>query len=94
MSQQSAFRGIQGIREIKTRMTALVAWYQQFKPGLREIVIDRKDYDLIARWPNAATVEDFDVTDNGIFFQGMRLTYTTGQGRYEKRQGPEQTSIT
>lgn len=93
MTNTSSFRGIQGIREIKTRMTQLVAWYRQFKPELREIVIERVDYDLIERWPKAANVEGFDVTDNGIFFSGMRLTYTTGQGRYDKRQGPEQTVI-
>lgn len=93
MTNTSAFRGIQGIREIKTRMETLVDWYRQFKPGLRELVVDRKDYDLIARWPKAANVEGFDVTDNGIFFSGMRLTYATGQGRYDKRQAPEQTVI-
>lgn len=93
MTQQSAFRGIQGIREIKTRMATLVSWYQTFKPDLKEIVIERVDYDLVARWPRAAAVEEFDVTDNGIFFKGMRLTYTTGQGRYEKPTGPEQAVI-
>lgn len=94
MSQPSSFRGIQGIREIKTRMQALVKWYAQFKPDVTELVIERKDYDLIERWPKAANVEGFDVTDNGIFFSGMRLTYTTGQGRYDKQQGPQQTVIT
>jgi hypothetical protein len=94
MSQPNSFRGIQGIREIKARMQTLVAWYQKFKPELREIVIERKDYDLIERWPRAAGFEGFDVTDNGVFFSGMRLTYTTGEGRYDKRQGPEQTVIT
>jgi hypothetical protein len=93
MTNTSSFRGIQGIREIKARMTQLVAWYAKHKPEVRELVIERTDYDLIARWPKAANVEGFDVTDNGIFFSGMRLTYTTGQGRYEKRQGPEQALI-
>lgn len=94
MSQISSFRGIQGIREIKARMNTLVAWYEKHKPEVRELVIERKDYDLIERWPKAANVEEFNVTDNGIFFKGMRLTYTTGQGRYEKPKGPEQAVIT
>jgi len=94
MSQPSAFRGIQGIREIKARMRTLVAWYREFKPEIQEIVVERKDYDLIERGPRAAGVEGFDVTDNGVFFSGMRLTYATGEGRYDKRQGPEQTVIT
>ena len=75
-------------------MATLVTWYQKFKPDMQELVVDRKDYDLIERWPKAAGVEGFDVTDNGVFFQGMRLTYTTGQGRYEKPAGPEQAVIT
>lgn len=94
MSQPNSFRGIQGIRETKSRMQALVAWYQKFKPEITELVIERNDYDLIERWPRAAGVEGFDVTDNGVFFAGMRLTYATGQGRYDKQQGPEQAVIT
>lgn len=93
MSNTSSFRGIQGIRDIKARMATLVAWYEKHKPEVRELVVERTDYDLIERWPKAASVEEFDVTDNGIFFKGMRLTYTTGQGRYEKPTGPEQTVI-
>lgn len=93
MAIQSSFRGIQGIREIKARLLPLLEWYRQFKPEVSELVCEREDYDLIARWPKAANVEGFDVTDNGIFFKGMRLTFATGEGRYEKRQGPQQAVI-
>lgn len=94
MSQQSAFRGIQGIREIRARMTTLVAYYQRFRPDVNELVCSRKDYDLIARWPRAANAEGFLISDSGIFYEGLRLTYDTGQGRYDKAQAPEQTVIT
>lgn len=93
MSHASAFRGIQGIREVKARMLPLLAWYRRFKPDINEIIIARKDYDLLARWPKAANVEGFLAGPNGIFYEGLRLTFDTGQGRYEKRQGPEQTVI-
>ena len=93
MSNTSSFRGIQGIREIKARMTTLVAYYAKFRPDVQELVCSRKDYDLIARWPKAANVEGFLISDAGIFYEGLRLTYDTGQGRYDKRQAPEQTVI-
>lgn len=86
------FRGIKGIREIKARMIELVEWYRQFKPSVTEIVLERKDYDLIVRWPKAADFEGFVHSDNGVFYDGFRLTYDTGQGRYHKHQ-PEQAVI-
>lgn len=94
MTATSTFRGIQGIREAKAKMQKLVAWYRKFKPDVTEIVVSRKDYDLIARWPKAANAEEFLIGPNGIFYEGLRLTFDTGQGRYDKRQGPEQTVIT
>jgi hypothetical protein len=94
MSHQSSFRGIQGIREIKTRMNALVDYYRKFRPDVNELVCSRKDYDLVARWPKAANAEGFLISDSGIFYEGLRLTYDTGQGRYDKTQAPEQTVIT
>lgn len=54
MTQESSFRGIQGIRQIKARMGPLTAWYKKFKPNVHELILDRADYDLIARWPKAA----------------------------------------
>jgi hypothetical protein len=90
---ESTFRGIKGIRDIKARMVGLAKWYRQFKPGVTEIILERKDYDLIARWPKAADVEGFVVSHNGIFFDGFRLTFDTGQGRYNKNQGPQQAVI-
>lgn len=94
MSNTSSFRGIQGIREIRARLNPLAEWYERFKPEVTELVCSRKDYDLIARWPKAAEVEGFVLSHNGIFYEGLRLTYDTGQGRYDKRQSPEQQVIT
>jgi hypothetical protein len=90
---QSSFRGIKGIRDIKAELEPLAKWYAQFKPDVNDLTCSRVDYDLIARWPKAADLEGFSVTHNGIFFQGMRLTYDTGQGRYEKPAAPEQAVI-
>lgn len=94
MSTANAFRGIKGIQEIMVRMAALVEYYERFRPDVKELVCERKDYDLIARWPKAANVEGFLISDAGIFYRGLRLTYDTGQGRYDKSKAPEQTVIT
>jgi hypothetical protein len=91
---ESSFRGIKGIQDIKKKMSVLVEFYERFKPEVKELACSRVDYDLIARWPRAASVEGFAVTDNGIFFHGLRLTFDTGQGRYQKPQLPEQAVIT
>lgn len=90
----NAFRGIKGIRDIKAEIEPLEKWYRAFRPEVQVLTISRIDYDLIARWPKAAHVEGFDVTDNGIFFRGMRLSYDSGEGRYVKPPVPEQTVIT
>lgn len=89
----SPFRGIQGIREAKTRMLPLISWYRKYKPEVQEICISRTDYDLIARWPKAANSEDFVFSDSGIWYEGLRLTYDTGEGRYVKSPRPEQEVI-
>lgn len=89
----NSFRGIKGIRDIKAEMLPLVDWYRKFKPGVDVLTCSRVDYDLIARWPKAASFEGFDITDNGIFFKGLRLSYDTGEGRYEKPAAPEQQVI-
>lgn len=93
MSGQGSFRGSQGIREIKAKMANLVRFYSQFRPDVQELVCSRADYDLIARWPSAANAEGFVISDNGIYYRGLRLTYDTGQGRYDKRSSPSQTVI-
>jgi hypothetical protein len=90
---QSSFRGIKGIRDIKAELQPLAEWYLKFKPEVDTLTCSRIDYDLIARWPRAANVEGFDVTDNGIFFKGLRLSYDTGEGRYVKPAAPDQQVI-
>ena len=92
-AQLSSFRGIQGIRDIKRKMSALVDFYQKFRPDVQELALSRSDYDLITRWPKAAQIEGFSITDNGVFYAGLRLTFDTGSGRYDKRSKPSQGVI-
>lgn len=93
MANVCAHRGIQGIRDIKQRMQQLVKFYGEFRPDVHDLTCRREDYDLIQRWPRAAHVEGFVVSDNGIYFQGLRLAYDTGPGRYVQPATPEQQVI-
>jgi hypothetical protein len=81
----NSFRGIQGIREIRVRIKPIVEWTKRFKPEQRTLTLERKDFDLIARWPKAANAEEFVISHNGIFYDGLQLKYSSGHGRYETR---------
>ena len=74
-------------------MQPLAQWYAKFKPNATELCLERKDYDLLARWPKAGAVEGFLYSPRGIHFEGLRLTYDTGSGRYSKLSKPEQAVI-
>lgn len=89
----SAFRGTKAIQDVKQRMQPLADWFTKFKPEVRELVVERKDYDLIARWPKAAHAEDIEVTHNGIFWGRFQLAYDSGEGRYLKPEAPKQEVI-
>lgn len=99
MAIESAFRGLRGIEEIITRITPLMNWTKQFKPDQKCLRLERKDYDLIKRWPKASNVLGITVLQAGqggveLWWRGLELTYATGQGRYEKLAAPIQTDIT
>jgi hypothetical protein len=89
----SAFRGSKAIQDVIERMKPLAEWYERFKPEVRELVVERTDYDLIARWPRAAHALDIEVTHNGSFWKRFQLAYDSGEGRYLKPPEPEQASI-
>lgn len=88
-----SLRGIKGIREIKVKALPLIRWYQQFRPDVRDFTLAKKDFDLIARWPKASRFEGFDITDNGIFYEGLKMRWDMSEGRYNVPEGPEQQVI-
>lgn len=65
MAIESAFRGLRGIEEIITRITPLMNWTKQFKPDQKCLRLERKDYDLIKRWPKASNVLGITVLQAG-----------------------------
>jgi hypothetical protein len=87
----SISRGYRGIEEIKARMTPLMEWTKQFKPEQQHLCLQRKDYDLIKRWPKAAHCHEIEVLSTGeIWWRGLELVYDSGMGRYAKPRVPQQ----
>ena len=93
MAEGSSFRGYWAIREVIDRMDPLVDWTKQFKPQQRHVTLPRKDFDLIRRWPKAASVLNIDVHESDVMYKGLELTYDGGPRRYGERDLPQQTDI-
>lgn len=89
----SYFRGMRAIEEVLERLKPLAEWTKQFKPEQRHIVLQKKDFDVIERWPKAARVVGFHVGEHGVYYQNLRLYPDHGRGRYVKPQAPEQAVI-
>ncbi len=81
---QSYFRGYWSIMEVVERMRPLADWMERFKPGQKELTLIRKDWDLIARWPKAASLFDIAVDEKGLHWRGFQLKPDGKPGRYEK----------
>lgn len=89
----SVSRGYWGIREITERMQPLVDWIKKFQPTQRCLTLNRKDYDLIKRWPKAGHSLGIDYTSTEIWWQGLELVYDSGLSRYAKVSKPQQSDI-
>ena len=76
------FKGMRGIEEVVMRMRPLFDFYKDFRPDIQHIAIPRKDFDLVRRWPKAAHLCGFDVTEDGIYYGGLRVLHDTSEARY------------
>jgi hypothetical protein len=85
MTTESVFRGMRGIEEVTQKMKKLVEFYRLHKPRVTTITLARVDYDLIKRWPKAASACGFDVTHNGVFYKGYELRFAAGAPRYSPK---------
>jgi len=84
MSGASSFRGYWSIGELVERMVALAQHNERFRPDIKHLTLDRRDIDLIRRWPKAATAHQITVSKAGCFWRGFELREKAGLGRYEK----------
>jgi len=89
----SLFRGYRSIEEVRKRAEPLADWIKRHKPDQTYLTLQKKDYDLVVRWPKAAHAHEIEVTQSGVWFRGLQLTYDGGPGRYQKLEGPKQVDI-
>lgn len=81
----SVFRGYHGIKEILDEITPLVDFILKYKPSLKHMTLNRKSYDLIARWPKAGAMHGFEYSKEGIVsYKGIVLGYDKRPGRYSE----------
>lgn len=92
---ESNFRGYHAIGEVMQRMTKLAEWTRQFKPNQQHLTLQRKDYDLLRRWPKASAMYSVSVVgkEKELWFRGLELTYDGGPKRYAKQAPPQQVDI-
>lgn len=88
MAEPSYFRGLRGIQEIRDdKLRRLAEWLKANRPSCRQLTLKRKDYDLIARYPKAAGLAGFTVSDGSIFYDGFELRWDRSPGRYAPSEG-------
>jgi hypothetical protein len=93
MADAPSFRGYWAIREVVERLAPLAEWTKRFKPNQQHLTLQRKDYDLILRWPKAAHVNDVTVINGEAWYHGLELTYDGGPRRYQPPVLPRQVDV-
>jgi len=78
------FRGFHAIGEVAKKAQRIADHAGKFSRDLRVLRLYRTDYDLVARWPNAAKMHGFEFSEGVISFKGFRVAYSTGPERYAK----------
>lgn len=80
---ESYFRGLRGIQEIRDdKLRRLAEWMKANRPTCTTITLKRKDYDLIARYPKAASLAGFTVQDGVVTYEGFTLHWDKTPERY------------
>lgn len=82
--KDSYFRGYAGMQDIHLMVTGLADWLKRHRPSCRQITLRAKDFDYVRRWPKAASMHGFTVTETGATFDGFELRRAAGPKRYEK----------
>lgn len=75
------FRGFHAIGEV-AKKARRIADNAAFLPNVRTLRLYRRDYDLVARWPNAAKLHGFEFTAGVMSFHGFQLAYDHTAQRY------------
>jgi hypothetical protein len=83
---ESTFRGYWSIKEVTDNMDRLANWMVANKPECGVMTLQRKDYDLLKRWPKAAQVLNVTFAESGEpCYRGFELHYDNKPPRYVKK---------
>lgn len=84
----SHFRGYHSIKEIVDYMEPLGEWMKKYKPDSRELTLKGPDFDLIKRWPKAASMFHIRQNEAGeLSWDVFRLKRDKKPPRYDKKAG-------
>ncbi len=78
------FRGFHAIGEVAKKAQRIADHAGRFTRGMVILRLYRTDYDLVARWPNAAKMHGFEFSEGLISFKGFRVAYSSGAERYAR----------
>lgn len=78
----SYFRGYHAIGEVAAKAKRLAEHAGRFTRDLKVLRLYRRDYDLVARWPNAAKLHGFEFTGAVISYGGFRIDCDRTPERY------------
>ena len=93
MTNQSSFRGYWAIDAVRKQLRPVVERLDEIGKHDAVVSLFPVDFDLVRRWPKAASIHGFTVTDDGVYFQGHPVTRYVGIGRYEAPQESTQAVI-
>src|SRR6185312_6136350 len=91
MAGECYFRGLFGIEASRDdKLKRLSEWLKANRPSCKQITLKRKDYDLIARYPKAAGLAGFTVSDGAISYDGFDLRCDRSPQRYQQPNAPSE----
>lgn len=86
MTEQSYFRGYHAIKEVIEYLQPLAEWMEKHKPNVKTLTLKRQDFDLLQRWPKAASM--FEVQQEAgksLRYHGFALKFDKKPPRYDQR---------
>jgi hypothetical protein len=80
----STFRGYRAIAELIERMQPYAEWMNRNRPDYKVLTVQRRDLDLVRRWPRAAGVLGIFTTNGSTLWRGFELRADKTATRYPK----------
>lgn len=92
-ARESTFRGYWAIVEVMNRVGRLGEWMKEHRPACKTITLQRKDHDLLCRWPKAAALCEVEFYADVVMWKGFVLRADTGPSRYGSKTTQDHAEI-